>query len=222
MTAPGLRLPTIRRRGAVPFGDLPELRPAVHRTAFLRFVLALALAGTLAAAALVARSAGSGRAAVLPEGADTGIVAVDMSASISGPVYSRVATTLRGIVAANQAIGLVMFSDTAYSLLPPNSPASALLRFQRFFTPVRFSGPTPIFGQSPWDRFSGGTRASTGLREARAALRRAHVKHGAILLVSDLDNAAADQEPLVAEAVALRHAHIPVRIVPLFAAPADM
>jgi hypothetical protein len=216
-----VRLGTPRRRDAVPFGDLPELGTAGRRTALLRVGLGLALAATLAGAVLVARSAGSGRAAVLPEGASTAVVAVDMSASIAGPIHSRVATTLRGIVAANQAIGLVMFSDTAYSLLPPNSPASALLQFIRFFTPERFVGSTPVFAQSPWDRFSGGTRISSGLSEAQASLRRAHVKHGAILLVSDLDDSASDGEPLAAEALALKHAHIPVRIVPLSPSPAN-
>src|SRR5439155_4693328 len=97
-----------------------------------------------------ARSAGAGRAAVFPEGTNTGVVALDMSASIAGPVYARVATTLRGIVNANQSIGLVMFSDTAYELLPPNSPPGALLQFIRFFIPTGFSGGSPLFAQSPW------------------------------------------------------------------------
>ena len=59
-----------------------------------------------------------------------------MSASIAGPVYARVATTLSGIVDANQSIGLVMFSDTAYELLPPNSPPAALIQFIPFFVPT--------------------------------------------------------------------------------------
>jgi hypothetical protein len=192
-----------------------------RRTTLLRVLLALALAGTLAAAILAARGAGSGRAAVLPQGASTGVVAVDLSASIAGPVYRRVATTLKGIVAANQAIGLVMFSDVAYELLPPNSPAGALLQFLPFFDPVKVVGGSPIFGQSPWDQFSGGTRVSSGLKAAAQALARAHVKHGSILLVSDLDDSSADAEPLVAEALALKREHIPVRIVPLFADPAN-
>ena len=97
---------------------------------------------------------------MLPSGATTGCVVLDMSASISGPVYERVATTLRGIVNANQSICLVMFSDTAYELLPPNSPPGALLQFIPFFVPTRFYGGTPVFAQSPWDQFSGGTRIS--------------------------------------------------------------
>ena len=57
---------------------------------------------------------------------------------------------------------------------------------------------------------------------ARRALIRAKVKHGAILLVSDLDDAASDEGLLTAEALRLRAEHIPVRIVPLFAAAVDL
>ena len=110
-----MRLPSIHRRGATPLADLGPVERPAGRTSLLRLALAAALAGTLAVAVLEARSAGSGRAAVLPEGATTGVVALDMSASIAGPVYARVATTLKGIVAANQGIGLVMFSETKFS-----------------------------------------------------------------------------------------------------------
>jgi hypothetical protein len=212
-------LPTLRKDGAVQLADLPQLHTQAQRTSAVRIVLVLALAGTLALLFHVARSAGSGRAAAFPEGTDTGVVALDMSASISGPTYARVATTLRGIVNANQSIGLVMFSDTAYELLPPNSPPGALLQFIPFFTPLRFYGSTPVFDQTPWDTFMGGTRIATGLAQARGALARAHIRHGAILLVSDLDDANADEGALEQQALSLRAAHIPVRIVPLFATP---
>lgn len=216
-----MRLPSIHRRGATPLADLPSTTRPAARTSLLRLALAAALAGTLAVAVLAARSAGSGRAAVLPAGASTGVVALDMSASISGPTYARVATTLKGIVAANQGIGLVMFSDTAYELLPPNSPPTALSQFIPFFVPTTYSRGIPIFALSPWDQFSGGTRISAGLVAAQRALQAAGVTHGAILIVSDLDDSAGDQPAVVAEAIALRRAHIPVRIVPLFANPAN-
>ena len=212
-----MRLPTIHRDQRVEVGDVDELRAPMLRTSAGRLLLAGALAATLAGIVLVARSAGAGRAAVLPAGATTGCVVLDMSASISGPVYERVATTLRGIVNANQSICLVMFSDTAYELLPPNSPPGALLQYVPFFVPVRFYGGNPVFAQSPWDQFSGGTRISTGFVTADAALHRAHVKHGAILLISDLDDSVSDQPQLDAEALVLRKEHMPVRIVPLFA-----
>jgi hypothetical protein len=216
-----MRLPTVPRGIAAPLADLPRLNLPAQRTSVVRLLLAAALVATLAWLFLVAKDAGAGRAAVFPHGASTGVVALDMSASISGPIYARVATTLRGIVNANQSVGLVMFSDTAYELLPPNSPPGAMLEFIPFFVPLRYYGSTPVFGQTPWDIFMGGTRIATGLRMARIALRRAGVDHGAILLVSDLDDSNADQGLLEQEALRLRTAHIPVRIVPLFAAPTD-
>jgi hypothetical protein len=212
---------TLRRRGATPLADLPRLRSAAGRTTLLRAAFALGLAATLAAAMLLARGAGAGRAAVLPEGATTGVVALDVSASIAGNTYGRVAGMLRGIAAANQSIGLVMFSDVAFELLPPNSPPGALLQFLPYFKPLRISEGSPVFARNPWDSFSGGTRIAVGLKQAAAALRRAHVTRGSILLVSDLDDGVEDREPLAAEAVALKHQHIPVRILPLYAAPSD-
>jgi hypothetical protein len=217
-----VRLPTVRKNGAVALADLPQVHTHAQRTAAVRVVLALALTATIALLFDVARSAGAGRAAVFPEGTCTGVVALDMSASISGPTYARVATTLRGIVNANQSIGLVMFSDTAYELLPPNSPPGALQEFIPFFTPLRFYGSTPIFGQTPWDTFMGGTQIAPGLDTARVALKRAHISCGAILLVSDLDDSNSDESALEQEALLLRAKHIPVRIVPLFAAASNI
>src|SRR6476469_10336410 len=188
-----MRIPAFRRGLSTELADLPRLHTQAQRTSLVRLLLVAALAATLACLFVVAKSAGAGRAAVFPEGASTGVVALDMSASISGPVYARVASTLRGIVYANQSVGLIMFSDTAYELLPPNSPPGAMLQFIPFFVPLRYYGSTPVFGQTTWDTFMGGTRVGEGLKMARLALKRAHVKHGAILLVSDLDDSNADQ-----------------------------
>jgi len=217
-----MRLPTLRKQGAVPFADLPQLHGLAQRTGAIRIVLALALAGTIALLFGVSKSAGAGRAAVFPQGTCTGVVVLDMSASISGPTYARVATTLRGIVNANESIGFVMFSDTAYELLPPNSPPGALQQFIPFFTPIRYYGTTPIFGQTPWDTFMGGTQIAPGLDMGRIALRRAHISCGALLLVSDLDDSNSDQGRLEQAALVLRSKHIPVRIVPLFAAATNI
>jgi hypothetical protein len=210
-------VPTFHRGGAVVLADRVRLRGPRLRSDGVRIVLALALLGTLALLFLSARSAGAGRAAVFPQGTSTGVVVLDMSASISGPTYARVATTLRGIASANESVGLVMFSDTSYELLPPNSPAAALTAFVPFFVPLRYYGTTPVFGQAPWDMFMGGTRIATGLIMGEQSLRRAQVKHGALLLVSDLDDSSADYPLLNQEAVRLRRLHIPLRIVPLFA-----
>jgi hypothetical protein len=210
-------VPTFHRGGAVILADRVRLRGPRLRSDAVRILLALALLGTLALLFVAARQAGAGRAAVFPQGVDTGVVVLDMSASISGPTYARVATTLRGIASANESVGLVMFSDTSYELLPPNSPSAALTAFVPFFVPLRYYGTTPVFGQAPWDMFMGGTRIATGLIMGEQSLKRAHVKRGAILLVSDLDDSSADYPLLNQEAVTLHRLHIPLRIVPLFA-----
>src|SRR5262249_56379920 len=79
-----MRGTTLRRGGATQLGDLPDLESPAGRTTAVRILLVFALMAALAAAILLARSAGSGRAAVLPEGAKTGVVVVDMSGSVSG------------------------------------------------------------------------------------------------------------------------------------------
>ena len=217
-----MRGTTLRRSSATTLGDLPRLTLPAERTTVVRWALALGLAAAIAGAILLARSAGSGRAAVLPVGIKSGVVVLDMSASVSGPSRERVATVLHGLATANQAIGLVMFSDTAYELLPPDSPTTSLLQFERFFDPQSIVHGQPIYTTSPWEFFSGGTRISSGLRMGRLALLRAGVAHGSLLLISDLDDSSADQEPLFAEALALKKEHIPVRIVPLFASPPNV
>lgn len=217
-----MRGTTLRRRGATVLADLPGLRAVADRTTAVRIALVFALAASLAGAILLARSAGSGRAALLPEGVKTGVIVVDMSGSESGLPFERVATVLRALAQANQAMGLVMFSDTAYELLPPNSPASSLLEFERFFNPSTINKGAPIFGITPWAQFSAGTRISLGLKMGQEALQRAGVTHGSLLLISDLNDSSADQEGLIAEAFALKKAHIPIRIVPVVASVPDV
>jgi hypothetical protein len=217
-----MRGTTLARRGATRLGDLGQLAAPAQRTTLVRVVLALALAATLAGAVLLARTAGSGRAAVLPVGAKSGVIILDASASVAGPPFERVGSIVRGLVAANQAMGLVMFSDVAYELLPPNSPPSAIQQFVRFFAPKSVAKGAPVFGQSPWSQFSGGTRISTGLVTGLNSLRRAHQTHGSLVLLSDLNDSQDDRDQLVAEAQVLRQAHVPVRIVSINASPQNV
>jgi hypothetical protein len=217
-----MRGTTLKRGGATVLADLPGLGGQAGRTTAVRVGLVLCLAACLAAAILLSRSAGSGRAALLPAGVKTGVIVVDMSGSEAGLPFERIATVLRALAEANQAMGLVMFSDTAYELLPPNSPASSLLDFERFFNPQSIDKGNPIFGITPWAQFSAGTRISLGLKMGQQALQRAGVTHGSLLLISDLNDSQADQEALIAEAFALKKAHLPIRIVPVNAGPADV
>jgi hypothetical protein len=201
---------------------LPGLSDAAERTTVVRWAVALALAAALAGGVFMARSAGSGRAAVLPAGAKTGVIVIDMSASVAGPKFERIANVIRGLVAANQGVGLVMFSDTGYELLPPNSPTSALLQFERFFVPMQIVHGQPIYAGGPWTRFEGGTRISSGLVTGLSALQRAHVTHGSLLLISDLNDSSHDAAALVSAAFALKTAHVPVLIIPVGAAPDNL
>lgn len=216
-----MRGTTLKHGGATVLGGLRELRPWADRTVVVRVGLALALTATLSGAILLARSAGSGRPALLPEGRKTGVVVVDVSGSVSGGRFKAVAAVLRGLAAANQAMGLVMFSDSAYELVPPNSPTSSLLAFEHFFDPQADGKGDPPFGTTPWDQFSAGTRISAGLSMGRQALLRARDTHGALILISDLADSSTDQAPLVAQASALRKAHILVRIIPANASAAN-
>jgi hypothetical protein len=213
---------TLARRGATRLGDLTQLAAPAQRTTAVRVGLALALAATLAGAVLISRTAGSGRADVLPVGAKTGVLVLDVSASVSGPPFERAGAVVRGLVRANQAMGLVMFSDVGYELLPPNSPPSSMQQFLRFFAPKSVHNGAPIFGQSPWSQFSGGTRISTGLIAGQAALRRAHVTDGSLVLLSDLNDSEDDRDALVTEAQALQRAHVPIRILPINASPQNV
>jgi hypothetical protein len=81
---------------------------------------------------------------------------------------------------------------------------------------------SPVFGASPWSQFSGGTRISTGLVAGWNALKRAGTPHGTLVLMSDLNDSQDDRDALVAVADALRQAHVPIRIVPINAAPSDI
>ena len=165
-----MRLPTLHKRNAVALADLGELHTRAQRTGFVRIVLALALLGTLALLFDVARSAGSRKGGGIPRRNEHGRRRTRYVGKHLGADLARVATTLRGIVSANQSIGLVMFSDTAYELLPPNSPPGALLQFIPFFRPLHYYGATPVFAQSPWDTFRGGQKV--GAQACRWRARR--------------------------------------------------
>jgi hypothetical protein len=213
---------TLARRGATRLGDIGRLTVPAQRTTAVRVGLALALAATLAGAILISRTAGSGRADVLPVGSKTGVIVLDLSASVSGPPFERIGAVVRGLVRANQAMGLVMFSDVGYELLPPNSPPSSLEQFLRFFAPKDVHNGAPVFGQSPWSQFSGGTRISTGLAAGLAALHRAHVTDGSLVLLSDLNDSEDDRDALVSEGQLLNKEHVPVRILPINASPQNV
>jgi hypothetical protein len=155
---------------------------------------------------------------------------LDFSTSIDVPGYRRITNVLRPVVEGNQPIGVVYFSDVAYVALPPATPGRELRPFLRFLRTPPPAGEFPTRRdveqarrfqpiQNPWAAaFRGGTRISSGLEVARAAVKRDGIK-GTVLLVSDLDDSLFDLPALGETLARYRADGIDLRIVPLF--PAD-
>ena len=169
---------------------LADARPFTRRLLVAR-VLRLGLAAAIAALAVAAlvlsldrdRETGS----FLPSDAG-GVLVLDVSTSIGRDTHSQIAGVLRDAARSGERLGLVVYSDTAYEALPPETPSAELGRFVRFFGD---DAPAGRFGQplTPWVRaFTSGTKISTGLELARTVLRRDGIDKGSVVLVSDLQD----------------------------------
>ena len=215
-------LPRRRSRAGIPYGDVARLAQAVRRTMVLRVVLGAALVGLAVAAWAISRDKDVRASAFFPP-ERSGIVAVDMSASVSPLTYRRIGRSLRRIAAANEPVGLVVFSDAAYELFPPGTPGRELAPLLRYFTPLPGTTRTAFdaaFPLNPWQgSFSGGTRISEGLRVARSVLERDRIQEATVLLVSDLEAPDSDRLRIVDAITTLQNDGVDVRIVPLFAQP---
>jgi hypothetical protein len=177
--------------------DAKTFSGAARRTRLARLAFAAAAVFLLTAAVASARDLDTRERGLLPRGT-TGVVALDLSLSITDEDYAAVREALRRLVADDSRIGLVVFSDIAYELMPPGTPASELEPLMRLLRPPRFAGP-PV---NPWNQtFRAGTRISTAIELARDMLLRDEIENPSILLVSDLETAPEDV-PVVAQAVA--------------------
>lgn len=201
----------------LPLADAPALAPAARRTAVQRAALALAVLGLAGAALLAAKDPEVRSETFLPDDA-SGIVVLDLSASISGDTHRRIRSTLLRLAATGGRYGLVVFSDVAYEALPPGTPAPELRRVARYYD----TRPGQLSERSPWSvAFSGGTRISTGLDVARAVVERDRLENPALLLVSDLDDDVRDIPLLRRTLEELEAAGTEVRVVALEPAPED-
>ena len=203
--------------------DFTSFAASARRSRIVRVAL-VALAAALGLAVVVTAPRRAVRAETLLPPGSSGILVVDVSASISWETYARIATTFDRVRREGGNAGLILFSDTSYQALPPGTPVAELRQFERFF---RISRPTtpglqPQPPRSPWtSSFSAGTRISTGLSLALDVVRRAQLPRPLVILVSDLDDDAADLESLTSVALAYRRAGIPIRVVGLNPAPED-
>ena len=202
----------MRRRPAIPLLDAPALRSRARRTLLLRAGLAAVLVAALVTAYLLARQ--PRRELGLVPGGTSPVVVLDLSWSVSSDSYAQIASTLRMLADSRQRLGLVLFSDVAYEALPPGTRASELRPFARFFERSRREGKRPR--ETPWsEAFSGGTRIWAALELARRMLHRDRIRHGSVVLISDLGDAPNDRALLAQTMVSYVRANIPIQVVAL-------
>lgn len=206
----------------IPIGQAVSLRPSVRRTALVSSLLGLLLVAAAIAVNVAARQGEPRRETLLPPG-DSVVVVLDLSLSIPEVAYTRMRNAMRELAASDARVGLVVFSDIAYEVMPTGAPASELRPVLDYLTPVpgEINEQTggPLYAADPWTGgFRGGTRISVALDRARDMIQR-EGNAGSILLISDLDTADVDAEPLGRSLARLRQAEIPLRIVPLYPLP---
>ena len=122
---------------AFPSAETVPLRRVVRRTTIIRIALALALVGALALAFLAARDSDVRHAPLVPSGT-TGVVVLDLSASVYEAAFG---STLQKMARQGERAGLVVFSDSAYEVLPPGTPGRELLPSSASSAPTRTAPP---------------------------------------------------------------------------------
>ena len=218
----------LRPAPAIATSAAEELAPVARRTRRLRIALALAALGLLGVALFLAQGAEARSTSYFATGGE-GIVVFDLSTSVDPIKYQRVYRVLTTLATPASRFGLVVFSDSAYEMLPPGTRGEEIRPLLRFFVPPRTpppptsreqarQQPLPSLGiQSPWSgTFRGGTRISTGLREARLIVERDQIENPTVLLMSDLDDSAFDTQALTQELIRYQAEGLRLRIVGLF------
>ena len=198
------------RRPAVDTHDVPAIRAAARRTLALGLLFGGGARVLLAAAVLSARGLDPRDRGLLPTGT-TGVVVLDLSLSILDDQSGVVRRTLQSLVDSDARVGVVVFSDVPYELMPPGTPSKELRPIIRLLTPTA-SGKVV----SPWsDTFRAGTRISSALQLAQDMLEGDRVKDGSILLVSDLETAPDDVPETARVLRSITRAGTPVRLLAL-------
>jgi hypothetical protein len=231
----------VRRAQGIPLADAAAMDKPARRLAIVRAILAGGLVLALAGAVFFAHRPGEGER-TLVKGADSGVVVLDLSASIGQPGRT-VVDPFEYLADTGQEFGLVIFSGRAYEAIPPGTSSAELRPIIRALRPfpdiclartdiqcppgTRRVVPDSEEGErirrlstTPWDsNFRGGTEISVGLNLARKMLERHGMKDHGALLVSDLDDALLDVPKLTRELITYRQEKIPLHVVAL--APFD-
>lgn len=198
-----------RRSVAVDSHDVGALRSVVLRTRVIRVALAAAALAALAAAFLTARSLDIEKRSIVPTGS-TAVIVLDVSLSIADD-YGTVQRSLENVIAGDGPVGLVVFSDVSYEVLPPGTPAAELRPIMRVLEPPKRGAAV-----TPWtESFRGGTKISEALELAHDMLERERVEHGSVILVSDLQTSPDDVAALTRTVEDLRSESVDIRVVPI-------
>jgi hypothetical protein len=209
---------------SIPYAGAAAFARLAARTLVVRVVLWVALAVLIVATAAAARHPHQSAEPFVAPSAG-GMVVLDLSASITSDTYSRIHETLQQLVARGGRYGLVVFSSSAYEALPPGTPASALEPLVRYFAvPHAAPGEQPSFPVNPWGAadFTSGTEISLGLDLARQIELANHVRHPAVVLISDLQDDPNDLQRLNAVASEYQIEHIRSTAIALNADPNDV
>lgn len=226
----------VSRRLRLPTSAADELDAAHRRHRRTRVSLGVLASVLLAALVLASRSLDALPTTYFAESTG-GVVVLDLSTSVDAQKSQRMHRVLRTFAETEGRVGLVVFSDSAYEMFPPDTRSEELRPLLRFFA-ARGAGRRPGSGfrrrndttqqpaaptiESPWSlSFRGGTRISTGLAEARRIVAREGGGGLSVLLLSDLDNSGFDTSALVEELRQYRRQGIDLRVIPLFPAPED-
>jgi von Willebrand factor type A domain len=178
----------------------------------VRALLVLVACLLVAAAFLSARDLEARSNEFVP-GGRSGVVVIDVSLSIVNTDYARVRGVLERVISAGNPMGLVVFSDAAYELMPPRTPSTELRPLLRFFRLENNELPP-----NPWlPSFQAGTKISSALELAERMLERDKVSPASILLVSDLETAPSDFTALGQVLSRIKRSDTTMRVVPLSA-----
>ena len=216
---------------ALPSTAADELGREHRRLRRLRLALATAALALLVSCFALSRNAEALPTTYFATGSG-GVIVLDLSASVDQLKSQRVQRVLAALAETEGRAGLVVFSDTAYEMFPPDTRTEELRPLLQFFrgrpvTPT-FSRPgsggaAPAAEESPWSlSFRGGTKISHGLVEARRMIAREGDPTLDVVLLSDLDNSGFDTSVLTEEIGRYVRQGIELRVIPLFPQPEDL
>jgi hypothetical protein len=223
---------SLLRNPALPSTAADELGREHRRLRRVRLAVASLAVALLAACFALTRDAEALPTTYFATGSG-GVLVLDLSASVDQLKSQRIQRVLLALSETEGRAGLVVFSDSAYEMFPPDTRTEELRPLIKFFrtrTSSAFFGQDrppapagPSAEESPWSlAFRGGTKISTGLVEARRMIARDGDGDLDVILLSDLDNSGFDTSILTEELVRYTRAGIDLRVIPLFPEPEDV